>query len=146
MKSGETAYEEQNNATCVPDTGLLLALLTGCDRRQYEYRGIVFQTVEASHPADAIPVDNEWLQRKSAEAADGLDLHKEADFAEWLEKIDPIIERYFERYAKLTEVVRYSDEYWGLQYTVSPEYTVMGYAGLLYAVDPQDGALLVLME
>lgn len=124
----------------------LLALLTGCDRRQYEYRGIVFQTVEASHPADAIPVDNEWLQRKGAEAADGLDLHKEADFVEWLEKIDPIIERYFERYAKLTEVVRYSDEYWGLQYTVSPGYTVMGYAGLLYAVDPQDGALLVLME
>lgn len=122
---------------------LLFALLTGCDYQPTEFDGIEFQVLGEPHPENMIAIDNEWLQKKSVEAAKGLDLYSNADFSDYLETIDSIIKRYFERYAELTEIIRYSDDYWGLQYSVSSEYSVMGYAGLLYAVDPQSGRLLV---
>lgn len=124
----------------------LFALLTGCKGQPTAFNGIEFQALGEPHPENMIAVDNEWLQKKSTEAAKGLDLYNGTDFSEYLETINSTIERYFERYAKLTEIIHYSDDYWGLQYSVSSEHSVMGYAGLLYAVDPHSGMLLVWFE
>ena len=60
---------------------LLLCALVGCSEADCLYRGeIAVEQIDSPYTPGHIYFDNEWLQRKSLLAVEGLDLQKTKDF------------------------------------------------------------------
>lgn len=98
---------------------LLLGTLAGCATKNTDvyYGDVKLEYVEEAYEPEEIWLDNEWLQRKSREAAEGLDLSKSKDLLTYLGKIDPLINRYFLHscYA-VGGVVHFSNGVWGVRF------------------------------
>ena len=98
---------------------LLLGTLAGCAAKNTDvyYGDVKLEWVEEAYEPEEIRLDNEWLQRKSREAAEGLDLSKSKDLLTYLEKIDALLNRYFFQSSyEVTGVVHFSNDVWGIRF------------------------------
>ena len=102
---------------------LLTALLTGCAAKQRDvyYGGVKLKWVDQPYAPEEISLDNEWLQRKALEAADGLDFTTPEGFLAYLEAVEPMLKRFFmnEEYY-VTNILHFSNGIWGVRYVYAP--------------------------
>ena len=114
---------------CVFLALLLLCALVGCSDIDCLYHGeIGVEQIDGPYTPEHIYFDNEWLQRKSLLAAEGLDLEKTKDFFAYVDKLEPILLRYFIRNYELTDIMHYNNGIWAVRYTLPEErITVLGY-------------------
>lgn len=98
---------------------LLLGTFAGCAAKNTDayYGDVKLEYVEETYEPEKIRLDNEWLQRKSREAAEGLDLSKLKELLTYLEKIDALLNRYFFQSSyEVTGIVHFSNDVWGIRF------------------------------
>ena len=98
---------------------LLLGTLAGCAAKNTDayYGDVKLEYVEETYEPEKIRLDNEWLQRKSREAAEGLYLSKLKELLTYLEKIDALLNRYFFQSSyEVTGIVHFSNDVWGIRF------------------------------
>ena len=124
---------------------LLAAMLAACASKQRDvyYGDVKLEYVEEAYEPDEIWLDNEWLQRKSREAAEGLNLSKTKDLLTYLGKIDPLINRYFcgSNYA-VTGIVHFSNGVWGLRFVYDNPWPALDACDKYYYFRETDGEII----
>ena len=123
---------------------LLLGTLAACasKRRDVYYGDVKLEYVEEAYEPEEIWLDNEWLQRKGREAAEGLNLSKTKDLLNYLGKIEPLINRYFLHscYA-VTGVVRFSNGVWGVRFAYNNPWPMFDSCDEYYYFREADGEI-----
>ena len=101
---------------------ILLCALVGCsDANRLYHDEIGVEQIGSPYIPEHIFFDNDWLQKKSLSAAEGLNLQKTTDFFAYLNKIEPILLRYFIRNYELTDIMHYSNGIWAVRYVLPEE-------------------------
>lgn len=98
---------------------LLTALLAGCAAKQRDiyYGGVKLKWADQPYAPEEITLDNEWLQRKCREAAEGLAFTTPEDFLDYLTEIEPMLRRFFmNKDFNLTGIVHFSNGIWGVRF------------------------------
>ena len=108
---------------------LAAVLLAGCSDADRLYHGeIGVEQIDSPYAPEHIYFENDWLQKESLSAADGLNLQKRSDFFAYLDKLEPILLRYFIRNYELTDIMHYNNSIWAVRYALPEEKTcVLGY-------------------
>ena len=128
---------------CVFLALILLCALVGCsdaDRLYHEKIGV--EQIDSPYVPEHIYFDNDWLQKKSLNAAEGLNLQKRSDFFAYLDKLEPILLRYFIRNHELTDIMHYNNGIWAVRYAL-PEgkNNVLGYDVKIYYISEMTGEI-----
>ena len=107
---------------CVFFALILLCALVGCsDANRLYHDEIGVEQIDSPYIPEHIFFDNDWLQKKSLSAAEGLNLQKTTDFFAYLDKIEPILLRYFVRDHELTDIMHYNNGIWAVRYVLPKE-------------------------
>lgn len=121
---------------------LLLCGLTACsDRDRLYHDEIAVEWLDSPYIPEHIWFDNDWLQKKSLNAAEGLNLQKRSDFFAYLDKIEPILLRYFVRDHELTDIMHYNNGIWAVRYAVREGIVVLGYDVKIYYISETTGEI-----
>lgn len=121
---------------------LLLCGLTACsDRDRLYHDEIAVEWLDSPYIPEHIWFDNDWLQKKSLNAAEGLNLQKRSDFFAYLDKIEPILLRYFVRDHELTDIMHYNNGIWAVRYAVPEEKLILGYGVKIYYISETTGEI-----
>ncbi len=121
---------------------LLLCGLTACsDRDRLYHDEIAVEWLDSPYIPEHIWFDNEWLQKKSLSAAEGLDLQKTKDFFAYVDKLEPILLRYFVRDHELTDIMHYNNGIWAVRYEVPEEMPILGYGVRIYYISETTGEI-----
>ena len=121
---------------------LLLCGLTACsDRDRLYHDEIDVEWLDSPYIPEHIWFDNDWLQKKSLSAAEGLNLQKCNDFFIYLNKIEPILLRYFARYHELTDIMHYNNGIWAVRYALPEGIVVLGYDVKIYYISETTGEI-----
>lgn len=119
----------------------LLCCLSGCTQNQ-TYHGVTVEWLDSSYTPEAIYFDNDWLQRKSLSAAEGLDLRTTKGFFAYLDQIDPLLLHYFVRNFEITNITHYDNGIWAIRYTLSKNARdLIGYDIEIYFIDEATGEI-----
>lgn len=121
---------------------LLLCGLTACsDRDRLYHDEIAVEWLDSPYIPEHIWFDNDWLQKKSLSAAEGLDLQKTKDFFAYVDKLEPILLRYFVRDHELTDIMHYNNGIWAVRYAVREGIVVLGYDVKIYYISETTGEI-----
>lgn len=121
---------------------LLLCGLAACsDRDRLYHDEIAVEWLDSPYIPEHIWFDNDWLQKKSLNAAEGLNLQKRSDFFAYLDKIEPILLRYFVRDHELTDIMHYNNGIWAVRYAVPEGIAVLGYDVEIYYISETTGEI-----
>lgn len=121
---------------------LLLCGLAACsDRDRLYHDEIAVEWLDSPYIPEHIWFDNEWLQKKSLSAAEGLDLQKTKDFFAYVDKLEPILLRYFVRDHELTDIMHYNNGIWAVRYAVREGIVVLGYDVKIYYISETTGEI-----
>lgn len=121
---------------------LLLCGLAACsDRDRLYHDEIAVEWLDSPYIPEHIWFDNEWLQKKSLSAAEGLDLQKTKDFFAYVDKLEPILLRYFIRGLELTDIMHYNNGIWAVRYAVPEGIAVLGYDVEIYYISETTGEI-----
>lgn len=127
---------------CVFLTLIFLCTLVGCSDANPLYHGeIGVEQIDNPYIPEHIYFDNDWLQKKSLSAAEGLNLQKTTDFFAYLDKIEPILLRYFVRGHELTDIKHYSNGIWAVRYALPEDNNVLGYDVEIYYISETTGEI-----
>ena len=63
------------------------------------------------------------------------------DFFIYLNKIEPILLRYFARYHELTDIMHYNNGIWAVRYDVPEEMPILGYGVRIYYISETTGEI-----
>lgn len=127
---------------CVFLTLIFLCTLVGCSDANPLYHGeIGVEQIDNPYIPEHIYFDNDWLQKKSLSAAEGLNLQKRSDFFAYLDKIEPILLRYFLRNFELTDIKHYSNGIWAVRYALPEDNNVLGYDVEIYYISETTGEI-----
>ena len=121
---------------------VLLCALAGCsDADRLYHNKIGVEQIDSAYIPEHIFFDNDWLQKKSLNAAEGLNLQKRSDFFTYLDKIEPILLRYFVRDHELTDIMHYNNGIWAVRYAVPEEILILGYCVKIYYISETTGEI-----
>lgn len=121
---------------------LLLCGLTACsDRDRLYHDEIAVEWLDSPYIPEHIWFDNDWLQKKSLSAAEGLDLQKTKDFFAYVDKLEPILLRYFIRGLELTDIMHYNNGIWAVRYAVPEGIAVLRYDVEIYYISETTGEI-----
>lgn len=121
---------------------LLLCGLAACsDRDRLYHDEIAVEWLDSPYIPEHIWFDNDWLQKKSLSAAEGLDLQKTKDFFAYVDKLEPILLRYFIRGLELTDIMHYNNGIWAVRYAVPEGIAVLGYDVEIYYISETTGEI-----
>ena len=121
---------------------ILLCTLVGCsDANPLYHAEIGVEQIDSPYIPEHIFFDNDWLQKKSLSAAEGLNLQKTTDFFAYLDKIEPILLRYFVRGHDLTDIMHYNNGLWAVRYAVPEEIPILGYGVRIYYISETTGEI-----
>ena len=127
---------------CVFFALILLCALVGCsDANRLYHDEIGVEQIGSPYIPEHIFFDNDWLQKKSLSAADGLNLQKTTDFFDYLDKLEPILLRYFVRDHELTDIMHYNNGIWAVRYAVPEEILILGYGVKIYYISETTGEI-----
>ena len=127
---------------CVFLTLIFLCTLVGCSDANPLYHGeIGVEPINSPYIPEHIYFDNDWLQKKSLNAAEGLNLQKTTDFFAYLDKIEPILLRYFVRGHELTDIMHYNNGLWAVRYALPEDNNVLGYDVEIYYISETTGEI-----
>ena len=127
---------------CVFLTLIFLCTLVGCSDANPLYHGeIGVEQIDNPYIPEHIYFDNDWLQKKSLSAAEGLNSQKTTDFFAYLDKIEPILLRYFVRGHELTDIKHYSNGIWAVRYALPEDNNVLGYDVEIYYISETTGEI-----
>lgn len=127
---------------CVFLTLILLCALVGCSDADCLFHDkIDVEQIDSPYIPEHIWFDNDWLQKKSLNAAEGLNLQKRSDFFAYLDKIEPILLRYFVRGLELTDIMHYNNGIWAVRYAVPEGIAVLGYDVEIYYISETTGEI-----
>ena len=121
---------------------LLLCGLAACsDRDRLYHDEIAVEWLDSPYIPEHIWFDNDWLQKKSLSAVEGLDLQKTKDFFAYVDKLEPILLRYFVRDHELTDIMHYNNGIWAVRYAVPEEQLILGYGVKIYYISETTGEI-----
>ena len=127
---------------CVFFALILLCALVGCsDANRLYHDEIGVEQIDSPYIPERIFFDNDWLQKKSLSAAEGLNLQKTTDFFAYLDKIEPILLRYFVCDHELTDIMHYNNGIWAVRYAVPEEILILGYGVKIYYISETTGEI-----
>ena len=127
---------------CVFLALILLCVLIGCSDADCLFHDkIDVEQIDSPYIPEHIWFDNDWLQKKSLNAAEGLNLQKTTDFFAYLDKIEPILLRYFVRDHELTDIMHYNNGIWAVRYAVPEEKPILGYGVKIYYISETTGEI-----
>ncbi len=142
MKESTVITQRFSAAVCAFLALILLCTLVGCSKTDCLYHGeIAVEQIDSPYTPEYIFFENDWLQKKSLSAAEGLNLRKSSDFFAYLDKIEPILLRYFVRNHELTDIMHYNNGIWAVRYEVPEEIPILGYGTRIYYISETTGEI-----
>ena len=117
----------------------------GAQRPDIRYQDIQIQWLDEEYTPETIWFDNDWLQKRSLAAAEGLDLTSIEGLSTYLDNILPVIQRYFARDEELTAIQHYDNGIWQIRFDYQPGengWSRLGYSTTIYFVSEKNGEIV----
>ena len=126
---------------------LILVAFAGCNSKMPDiyYKDIQIRWLAEEYTPETIWFDNDWLQKRSLAAAEGLDLTSIEGLSTYLDNILPVIQRYFARDEELTAIQHYDNGIWQIRFDYQPGengWSRLDYSTTIYFVSEKNGDIV----